>query len=91
MIDRLIDWLYVKVTNDVATLTVETTLVVERTTPHAPQNVTVTKKVNNNVTVTKKVNNNVAVTRTLTITLPLQRRLRKTVTGAITVTNKIPK
>ena len=34
-----------KVTNDVATLSVETVLVVERTTPHAPHNVTVTKKV----------------------------------------------
>jgi len=32
------------VTNDVATLSVETVLVVERTTPHAPHNVTVTKK-----------------------------------------------
>ena len=36
---------FVKVSNDVATLSVETTLVVERTTPHAPSNVTVTKKV----------------------------------------------
>jgi len=32
------------VTNDVATLTVDTTLLVERTTPHAPKNVTVLKK-----------------------------------------------
>jgi hypothetical protein len=32
------------VSNDVATLSVETDLVVERTTPHAPSNVTVTKK-----------------------------------------------
>ena len=37
--------IFIKVSNDVATLSVETTLVVERTTPHAPSNVTVTKKV----------------------------------------------